>query len=534
MILTSDLFKQKQFPKWFSSHPIFKEVDRVKKVFVGIGLPNCEEEINIDNSGPAKQAALDLLYAIKSNISERLSSLEAYIEKKQGVMGAARKENGWRCMLLLNTLQTLMADGKDTFITENNGRTSIKLPSDISLDGEDRPTFREGESLFRVYNKLNALLVEGKFAKMQRLEDIEAFKTFSTENVPNNKLKVVFSADGADGAWDIATMSMRGVKSCQSWDGQYKHCTIGSVIDPFVGIIYLTSGAKFSNNGSRMIRRCIVRFVVDSKTIEPYLLMDYMYPSVDTATINRFKTFLKAKTNGKFDVQYAPTMADNKDLRNTYMPLNEIRKRLKETTKDGDKDPNGYNEDTLNVIASYQDIRIADKTSNKNDKHGNLFAKNSKKKAHIFVKHFEKALTVAIQETDIDMFPLSLQPSISKLKGKDKTNFSYSYIIPNIANNIAKHFIKSVDKDSHTSSDIYARRIYCSYFNNKTAILNDIKTSMAKELNGRLQPKGNNKIGSDQFMTMMKILLPKIDTAMKDRLKELLIKSKLPKTLPLP
>ena len=363
----------------------------------------------------------------------------------------------------------------------------------------------------------------------QHIAEEKVYSEYITENVPNNKLKIVFSADGADGAWDIATMSMRGVKSCQSWDGEYKHCTIGSVIDPFVGIIYLTSGAKFSDKGSRMIRRCVVRFVIDGKSHQPYILLDHMYPSIDTATINRFKKFLKSKTGDKFDVQYAPN-SEHKTLQDTYLPLNDIRKKLKETNRTGTADPNG----DLDAIASYQDYKISDKASNKNDKHTVLYEKNSKKKADHFVKDFQKAFSSAIEETDIEEFPDVLKSTISKLKGKGNRNFSYNYMSPTIASSIANNFVKSVDINNFTSSDLFARRIYCSYFNNKIKVLDDIKSNMAKELNGKMQPKGKEKLGAKHFTAMMNILLPKIDIAMKEKLRKLLIKSKLPNTLPLP
>lgn len=524
MIKTADLFKAKKFPNWFADHPIFKKVDKIKKVFPSIGLPNSEEEIQVDNIAPAKEAARQLVAAVGSNISRRIEGLEKYIAKKPE-MTAARKAQGDKCLLMLKGILALM-NNKPAFIGNVNGRFTLKMPSDIVVNGE--AIFRETQSLFRVYNRLNEYLSDGHFSKMTKLEEMYQFKTFSTENVPNNKFKIVFSADGADGLWDIATMSMRGVKSCQSWDGEYKHCTIGSVIDPYVGIIYLTSGAKFSDHGSRMMKRCIVRFVIDSTTNKPYLLLDNMYPNFDENVYKQFAKFLKSKTEDKFDVKYAP---NTKDINKTYLPSNEVRKLLKQTDRDGEK---GDNLSDLDSLASYQDYKVKDKEANKNDKQGMLYEKNAKKKTQKFVNDFGKAVKIAVDNLEDNDVPESLKPIINKLKGTDKKNFNYSYVIPEISKTIANSFVKSVDKASFTNSDLLLRRIFCSYFNNKDSIINEVKSKMAKEINGKLQPKGKNKIGADKFVALMRLLSPKIDIVMKDKLRKLLLKDKLETELPLP
>src|SRR5258708_909075 len=528
MVLIADLFKEKKFPNWFTKHPVFNKITKISKVFPSIGLPNCEEGIKIDNVKPAIEAAKQLIASIDNNIAHRLETLPKFISCKPN-MSEGRKTQGSKLIALLSAVSGIVhSKERGSFIVERNGRLTINLPLDINIDGDDRPAFREGQSLFRVYNKLNDLLEEGKFAKLERLEDIHAFKTFSTENVPNNQLKIVFSSDDIAGAWDIATMSMRGVKSCQSWDGEYKHCTIGSVIDPFVGIMYLTSGAKFSEKGSRMIRRCLVRFVVDSKTNKPYLLMDYMYPSADTRVVEQFKNFLKSKTGGKFNVQYAPNI-EGDGLKNTYMPLTEIRKLLKKTSGHDDGSCEG-----LESIASYQDIRVVDKSSNKNDKNAILFEKNVKKKIGRFLKDFDKSFLEAIKETNIEAFPNSLKPTITKLKGDDKKEFNFSYLISDFARSIGNAFVKSVDKEAFTSSDLFAKRIYQSCFANRSKVLNEIKSKLVKDMNGKLQLKDKGKLKSEHIISMMNILLPKTNELMKPKLKELVSKCSSSKVSPLP
>lgn len=537
MITTTDLFKEKKFPEWFTTHPVFKEVSTIKKVFPGIGLPNCEEECQLDMAGPSSEAAKELVKAVENNINNRIAKLGKWIKSKPE-LSAARKTQGARCDSLLTAMSSLIKNKRKDFVKENNGRLTIKLPVNVMIDGDVRPVFRDGESLFRVYNKLNESLVAGKFAKMTKLEDLPAFKVFSTENVPNSKFKVVFGSDGANGAWDVATMSMRGVVSCQSWGtdakraGGYSHCTIGSVIDPFVGIIYLTSGMKSSEFGSRMIRRCVVRFVINGKENKPYLLLDNMYPSQDTKIITQFKNFLKKKTGGKFEVVYASGMDQNL-LKDTYMPLTELRKLLRETKRDGTREF-GHERYDLETISSYQDIRITDKVSNKNDSQSVLFEKNVEKKTAKFITDFAAAFTSAVKEVDVEQFPNSLQTIAKKLKGNDKRYFSFSYMIPYFSNPLANAIIDSVDINEFTSSDLFMRRVYYSYFNNKSKIINDVKIKITREMNGKLQLKEKERMRSENFINFMKAIMPKLDEVMKVQLKELVSNQKAPEALPIP
>src|ERR1019366_7531955 len=366
MTAVEKIFAEKKFPKWFSNHPIFKEVKTIKKVFPGIGLPNFEYEMKIDNEEYTKDTATKLVKDIQDELINRQKTLEKFISSKK--MGANRIVLGNKIQFLLPSVEKSIIP--NTVIKNNNGKLVLKFPMNISVAGEKKPAFRDGESLFRVYNKLNDLLRGGKFAAMHELEDIQSFKKFSTENIPNNNFKIIFSSDGVEGAWDVGTMSSRGIRSCQSWnDGEYKHCTIGSVIDPFVGIIYLTSGGKFNEFGSKMIRRCIVRFVINEKTNLPFILIDQMYPELDTKILTQFKKAIKEKTNDKFDIHYAPT-AKQDVLSTSYIPLNDTRKKLSKSSRtDGNYYSENDNEyDSLDTIQSYQDYKIKSKESNKNNK----------------------------------------------------------------------------------------------------------------------------------------------------------------------
>jgi hypothetical protein len=111
--------------------------------------------------------------------------------------------------------------------------------------------------------------------------------------------EIVFSGSGLKAVWDIATMSQRGIYSCQSWDGSYRTRLIGSMVDPFLGIMYITDGAR-NAYGKQMLARALVRFVI-SKAGKASLLIERMYGA---ATYETFSAFLREKTGNKFPIDH--------------------------------------------------------------------------------------------------------------------------------------------------------------------------------------------------------------------------------------
>lgn len=103
---------------------------------------------------------------------------------------------------------------------------------------------------------------------LQYLSNKEQKRFFAAKNY-----QIVFSSD----PWDIATMSMRGVRSCQRWDSSHSCHLIGSILDPCCAVIYLTDGTK-TPKGSKMLVRSIVRFVLDRNTRKKkYVVVDEPY-----------------------------------------------------------------------------------------------------------------------------------------------------------------------------------------------------------------------------------------------------------------
>jgi hypothetical protein len=103
--------------------------------------------------------------------------------------------------------------------------------------------------------------------------DVLEFFRFKRDN---KNLRVVFSSDGDAGMWDISTMAMRGINSCQSWSAGRRSNLIGSMIDPCCGIIYLTDNTVSYGYGTNMLHRAVVRYVVH-KEHGPCLFLEKVY-----------------------------------------------------------------------------------------------------------------------------------------------------------------------------------------------------------------------------------------------------------------
>jgi hypothetical protein len=323
-----ELFTTHKFPAWIKDHAVFKKHHEIAKVFPEIGLPNTEVEIDIDNSADVKESAKHLITEINQQITKRYNGLVKFADKKADKIKPKRKAKIGNNQHLLNALKTKLAKQPAKCINAKNGKITLNLPDDI-LDPEKKVVFKSGERLISAYNKMNEQLRDGKFLAMEKVENLYAFKDFSSKNVPSVKYKLCFSSDGVEGLWDIATMSMRGIQSCQSWGAGNSNDAhvVGSMVDPSTGIIYITSGAKHGEYGTKMIRRCVVRFVVQNK--KPQLMLERMYPAYDAGTCDRFVSFLREKTGNKYPVIqncYGGGMGNV--AATTYVPLSKIVSEL--------------------------------------------------------------------------------------------------------------------------------------------------------------------------------------------------------------
>jgi len=325
MISVEELFASNKFPKWISSNPVFSKLDYIRKVFPDIGLSNFEDKIVINNSQEIISCAKYLLAVIAENFNTRTTKLGSFAKKSK--LGKIRRQNLEFLKSIMTTLTVWLRSNSDGFITIlPTGKISLSIPGDLS--DKDTLFMKKGTSLLKIYEKLNSLLREEKLIALKNISQAFQFKNFSSINLPAKEIAVKFAADHSDGLWDIATMSMRGITSCQTWSHGRGNSSkvIGSIIDPFTGIIYLTNNSTFNSCGSRMIRRCIVRYVIDRNNA-PYILLEKMYPAFDKPSLNAFIDAIKSKLP-LMTVRYAVDIIGTTEGIQSYVPLSDELKML--------------------------------------------------------------------------------------------------------------------------------------------------------------------------------------------------------------
>lgn len=221
------LLKSKKFPAFIKNASIFKSEEYIEKYFSKFGLNNFEQKLN-------KTQRLDLNKIIIKTISNDFKIDRFNLEDNI---------NDLMCMQKYEQATEVLQ-----FISNNKTKNKFTLKQILKID--------------------NKLLNDKDIWSLP----INAIKTYNT--LSNKTYSVVFSYN----PWDIATMSMRGIKSCQSWDSDMKSHLIGSIYDPCCGIIYLKCNQK-NKYGSLMLARSVVRLVKSGKnslfTIEdPYFFSE--------------------------------------------------------------------------------------------------------------------------------------------------------------------------------------------------------------------------------------------------------------------
>lgn len=235
-------------------------------------------------------------------------------------------------------------------------------------------------------------------------------------------------------------MSMRGISSCQTWtDGGHGNSAhvIGSMADPFTGIIYLTTGGKYNEYGTKMIRRCVVRFVVNEKTKKPFIMLERMYPALDQSTKDTFISFLKERSSNKLDVVYQPDAGYN--TQGFYVPMAKIIKDL---------DP---------AFHPYRDSHIIYK-ADVNDHYGVMKEKSQTIIQRIVNMVATKALVAAKAIKLADMpVKKSIDPSwkvLRAMRGSEYYN-DCSYGVHAALIGLAGRIIEEVDMKKYKDTDSY-------------------------------------------------------------------------------
>jgi hypothetical protein len=269
-----------KYPDYIRNHGVFQKLSKVSKVFPSIGLPNVQEECDYNNVPDAKADAQNLL----------ITDVRTALYKVMDSYGCKQP-----IRTLASDFYNHLSNYYPQMIVEEEGRINIKFTLDCGIwDG--KPFVKKGEGFFKAYNKLVEKCKEEAGINLAALETMQYFKSFSSSNVGGKKYKLIFSSVGEEGAWDIATISMRGINSCQTWGTPQSRGLIGSISSRYVGVIYITSGEKFNEYGPRMIRRRLVRFAINRKTKKPGLLLDRVYPADFPNARKIFKEFLTKRT----------------------------------------------------------------------------------------------------------------------------------------------------------------------------------------------------------------------------------------------
>lgn len=336
MFAVKELFKDNRYPAWIKTHAVFSEIAYIRKVFPSLGLPNFECKQLVDNSKNISSYAIPLLNVMYEFFHKRIQKLQKF--SKNGKIGKDRRQKLDLLIKVMSELGRRFQDNKEAHIVfTESGKADLVLSDNLFGDkGKAGKVIfaKKGAGLFRLYGKIHKLLLDNRFVGLPDLNKSYQFKNFSSVNIPAKYTTVKFTSEGAEGIWDIATMSMRGISSCQTWDEGVGNGAkvVGSMIDPFTAIIYLTTGEQYNTFGSKMIRRCIVRYVIDREGNKPYLLLEKMYPALNEPTLNTFVTAIRDRSKD-LPVFYSGDIGVNAStygskISQSYIPLAEELKKI--------------------------------------------------------------------------------------------------------------------------------------------------------------------------------------------------------------
>lgn len=343
--------QDKRYPDFIRKSIITRAYPKPEKVFPRIGLKNSEKLVS--SLRVSQTVRMNVLYnrlnqlplsprpAHDAKLSKEQQTMEVFFEELYGLLGD-------NCPL------------QDTGLLNNVGmKLYLKVPTTrcfpFKLD-KDR-------DLIKLIKTAQA------YSKKHKL-GLKAFENFDLSikstslldicPVKNKGAKVVFASGGNKGYWDIATMSMRGITSCMKWEGS-THATklVGSIIDPYAGIIYLTDGTK-TDKGEKMIARAVVRLVVcdndkrNGGKLALFLEQAYLsngIKNIDGVVGNItaiFTSFLHEKTSGAYTIV---SNEDNDYDSNVSIPMTEPIKSILEI--------NGHQyEDDSHPSLSYRDSNL--------------------------------------------------------------------------------------------------------------------------------------------------------------------------------
>ncbi len=452
-ILASTVFAGKDIPAFLKEHKAFKapaagkEPITIKKIFPTIGLSNFKEPCALIKPSldlKKENFVSALIQVMLSAAGTARDQAQLVIDKiqfiQEGEEQAANLDKIDNIFNLLDIIKNLIPqidtynNAYEKVIQGAEGKITLRLAEDVN-DKNGKPAFRKNESLFKVFNKLKELCATNNI-EMISIEQTNEFKTFSAENVAQKNYSVVFTAEGKEGAWDLLTMSMRGIQSCQTWTSDYPRCLIGSILSKFTGIIYITSGTDVEGRGAKMMRRSIVRYAIDADAHEPCILIDKIYPKTyedDAEALKIFTDALQKRTS--LPIYYSFKLGNK--AKHFYIPFEKVREEI--PARDW----------------SYQDTPL--KTDIDFQLH--ILASATKEDVSRYINCFRAKLIAYLGEyfRDVIMGAKITEPEVKRTVSNIRLNHSIDKFNEQIVYHIFHNFIYDIPKTLTNPKDCYRK-----------------------------------------------------------------------------
>ena len=260
----------KKFPAFIRDHKVAKQLSQPIKAFADIGLEDCCEKITIDNE------------RYWNDFNQSMSLYKKYVRTTLTCLNRTKTEY---TASQYPTYYKVIEEGLALLRKRNISKTYPYM----FFEGDDKISLIDA---LDVINELSGNCFPGI---------VHTFKLHWS--LLSGQYNICFSSH----PWDIVTMSMRGISSCQRWEHEFARRLLGSVVDPYTALIYLSNNEK-TKYGSKMIKRAVVRLVADKTTGKPSLFIERIYPFDKDSKVNDyytfaiFRDFIAAKTKNKFPI----------------------------------------------------------------------------------------------------------------------------------------------------------------------------------------------------------------------------------------
>jgi len=290
-------FGSKKYPEFIRNSIFLKAFPKPKKAFPKIGLKNCDNALStVKITGKALQMQL---------LDKFRSAIEYIQPTNKTVRDRQFEDFDMECSVLCGQLDNDICgtyDGDDD-LNKYFSNGNLILPEGIfSFTRFDKSVKLSKNPLISDFAKELIKFCKARHIKCDKLKKLSFTKSAdATDVIPaswkNKDLRICFSSENEKGYWDIATMSMRKISSCMRWSSSHAKSLVGSILDPYVGIIYITDGT-YTKHGKSMLARAVVRFVVKGNQREPHIMIEKLYPENFNRSVSRiFQSYIEQRIN---------------------------------------------------------------------------------------------------------------------------------------------------------------------------------------------------------------------------------------------